>query len=73
MHYVTGVGCVRTVGLRSAGMTPAAGKHPIDKQFATVNGKRMAYVEVGEGDTIVFLQGNPTSSYLWRNVIPHVA
>ena len=54
-------------------MTPTAGKHPTDKRFATVNGKRMAYVEVGEGDPIVFLHGNPTSSYLWRNVIPHVA
>jgi haloalkane dehalogenase len=42
------------------------------KQFANVLGKRMAYVETGEGDPIVFLHGNPTSSYLWRNVIPHV-
>ena len=42
------------------------------KQFADVLGKRMAYVETGEGDPIVFLHGNPTSSYLWRNVIPHV-
>jgi haloalkane dehalogenase len=33
----------------------------------------MAYFDVGEGDPIVFLHGNPTSSYLWRNVIPHVA
>ena len=33
----------------------------------------MAYVEVGEGDPIVFLHGNPTSSYLWRNIIPHVS
>jgi haloalkane dehalogenase len=32
----------------------------------------MAYYEVGQGDPIVFLHGNPTSSYLWRNVIPHV-
>ncbi len=32
----------------------------------------MAYVEVGAGDPIVFLHGNPTSSYLWRNVIPHL-
>ncbi len=32
----------------------------------------MAYVEVGHGDPIVFLHGNPTSSYLWRNVIPHL-
>ena len=37
-----------------------------------VLGKRMAYVEAGEGDPIIFLHGNPTSSYLWRNVIPHV-
>jgi haloalkane dehalogenase len=33
----------------------------------------MAYVEAGEGDPIVFLHGNPTSSYLWRNVIPHLS
>jgi haloalkane dehalogenase len=32
----------------------------------------MAYVEVGEGDPIVLLHGNPTSSYLWRNVLPHL-
>ena len=32
----------------------------------------MAYVDVGSGDPVVFLHGNPTSSYLWRNVIPHV-
>jgi haloalkane dehalogenase len=33
----------------------------------------MAYVDVGSGPPVVFLHGNPTSSYLWRNVIPHVA
>ena len=43
------------------------------KKSATVRGRRMAYVEVGRGDPIVFLHGNPTSSYLWRNVIPHLA
>ena len=42
------------------------------KQFATVKGRRMAYIETGEGDPIVFLHGNPTSSYLWRNVMPHL-
>jgi haloalkane dehalogenase len=42
------------------------------KRFADVLGKRMAYVETGTGDPVVFLHGNPTSSYLWRNVIPHV-
>jgi len=41
------------------------------KQFVEVNGKRMAYVEDGDGDPIVFQHGNPTSSYLWRNVMPH--
>jgi haloalkane dehalogenase len=43
------------------------------KRTATVLGRTMAYVEVGRGHPIVFLHGNPTSSYLWRNVIPHLA
>jgi len=43
------------------------------KQYAEVLGQRMAYVELGEGNPIVFLHGNPTSSYLWRNVIPHLS
>ena len=42
------------------------------KQFAEVNGRRMAYVETGAGDPVLFLHGNPTSSYLWRNIMPHV-
>jgi len=42
------------------------------KKKVTVQGSQMAYVEVGEGDPVVFLHGNPTSSYLWRNVIPHL-
>ena len=42
------------------------------KKTVDVLGKRMAYVDVGSGDPIVFLHGNPTSSYLWRNIIPHV-
>ena len=46
---------------------------PLSKQYATVNGKRMAYHEAGEGRSVVFLHGNPTSSYLWRNIIPHVS
>ena len=46
---------------------------PLSKQYATVNGKQMAYHEVGEGRSVVFLHGNPTSSYLWRNIIPHVS
>ena len=42
------------------------------KSFMTVNGKNLAYVDSGEGDPIVFLHGNPTSSYLWSNVMPHL-
>ena len=44
----------------------------LPKSFVEVKGKRMAYVEMGEGDPVVFLHGNPTSSYLWRNIMPHV-
>ena len=45
---------------------------PATQQFATINGKRIAYLEAGSGDPIVLLHGNPTSSYLWRNVIPQL-
>lgn len=46
---------------------------PLKKSYKTVNGKQMAYHESGQGQTILFLHGNPTSSYLWRNVIPHLS
>ena len=45
---------------------------PYQKQQRQILGSKMAYVEVGEGDPIVLLHGNPTSSYLWRNVLPHL-
>src|SRR5258707_14548238 len=45
---------------------------PYQKQRRPVLGREMAYVEVGEGDPIVLLHGNPTSAYLWRNVLPHL-
>jgi haloalkane dehalogenase len=44
-----------------------------EKKYLDVLGKRMAYVELGEGDPIVFQHGNPTSSYLWRNIMPALA
>ena len=45
-----------------------------EKKFEIVNGRRMAYVEMGDpaGDPILFLHGNPTSSYLWRNIMPYM-
>ena len=46
---------------------------PLSKQYQSVHGKRMAYHDVGSGDPVVFLHGNPTSSYLWRNVVPLVS
>jgi haloalkane dehalogenase len=46
---------------------------PTSKRYQVVDGKRVAFHERGDGDAIVFLHGNPTSSYIWRNVFPHVA
>lgn len=46
---------------------------PLSKQYKTVNGKQMAYHDVGTGDPVVFLHGNPTSSYLWRDIVPYVS
>jgi haloalkane dehalogenase len=54
---------------------PAADPYPRSRVRLSIPGQgeqEMAYVDTGEGDPIVFLHGNPTSSYLWRNVIPHV-
>lgn len=45
---------------------------PYKKKYKTVSNIKMAYVETGAGDPIVFLHGNPTSSYLWRNIIPYL-
>ena len=45
---------------------------PYESNFVTVKGSRLHYVEAGKGDPILLLHGNPTSSYLWRNVIPHL-
>jgi haloalkane dehalogenase len=50
------------------GMVSADSRY--EKKRIEVLGRTMAYVEVGQGDPIVFLHGNPTSSYLWRNVLP---
>ena len=45
----------------------------LNKEFIEIDGKNMAYHQTGEGLPVVFLHGNPTSSYLWRNIIPIVA
>jgi haloalkane dehalogenase len=45
---------------------------PFESRFVEVEGSNLHYVEEGEGEPILFLHGNPTSSYLWRNVIPYL-
>jgi len=50
--------------------TNANDTHP--RRRLQVAGTEIRYVDVGQGDPIVFLHGNPTWSYLWRNIIPHV-
>jgi haloalkane dehalogenase len=63
-------------------MSPSTSGHriaPYPKKAVELGGKRLAYVELGaelgggEGPIFLFLHGNPTSSYLWRNVMPAVA
>ncbi len=45
---------------------------PYESRFLEVHGANIHYIEKGSGDPILFLHGNPTSSYLWRNIIPHL-
>jgi len=45
---------------------------PYQSHYISVHGSKIHYIDKGEGDPILFLHGNPTSSYLWRNIIPHL-
>ena len=69
----------RRVFLKAAAATAAAAAlpapsfaAPFEKKYAEVLGHKMAYIDEGEGRPVVFLHGNPASSYLWRNIIPYV-
>ncbi|MEP4379565.1 MAG: haloalkane dehalogenase [Alphaproteobacteria bacterium] len=53
-------------------MNEISPRMPYAKAFVEVNGQKMAYAEHGTGDPIVFLHGNATSSYMWRNIMPHM-
>ena len=70
LEHAPGANAYLIPGLDGDSDVSALERYP--KKFTQVLGKRMAYVEVGEGDPIVFLHGNPTSSYLWRNIIPYL-
>ena len=52
--------------------TPISADFPFESKYLDVKGSKMHYIDEGEGDPILFLHGNPTSNYLWRNVIPHL-
>ena len=52
---------------------PISSADPHPRRRVRVLDTELAYVDTGGGDPVVFLHGNPTSSYLWRNVITHVA
>ena len=64
---------VQAPGMRTETNVPTSTREwRNQKQRRRVLGSEMAYVEAGTGDPIVLLHGNPTSSYLWRNVLPHL-
>jgi haloalkane dehalogenase len=46
---------------------------PFESRFVEVEGSRLHYIDEGSGNPVLFLHGNPTSSYLWRNIIPYVS
>ncbi len=52
---------------------PQPSAYPFESRYVDVEGYKIHYIEQGEGEPILFAHGNPTSSYLWRNVLPHVA
>ena len=57
-------------------MTPSGQIDPTDphpRRRIAVLDTEMSFVDTGQGDPIVFLHGNPTSSYIWRNIIPYVS
>ena len=45
---------------------------PFKSNFIDIHGSKIHYIDEGSGDPVLFLHGNPTSSYLWRNIIPHM-
>ena len=46
---------------------------PFESHFIEVDGSKLHYIDEGTGEPVLFLHGNPTSSYLWRNIVPHVS
>ncbi|QPF73811.1 haloalkane dehalogenase [Roseateles sp. DAIF2] len=55
-----------------ASTPPISALDALPRRQVEIEGRPQSYVDIGEGRPIVFLHGNPTSSYLWRNIIPHL-
>ena len=53
--------------------TKPSAEFPFESKFITIDGYKIHYVEKGQGEPILLIHGNPTSSYLWRNILPTVA
>ena len=65
--------CFALLGPVQAMAQAASADFPFVSKWVEVRGTKMHYVEVGQGDPILYIHGVPTSAYLWRNVIPHTA
>ena len=61
-----------TSGAEKAAPEAISAEMPYESRYIEVLGSKIHYVEGGQGDPILFLHGNPTSSYLWRNIMPHL-
>lgn len=69
-EFMQSTAAVATLASAAPSLSFASG---YEKKTADVLGHKMAYIDEGEGRPVVFLHGNPTSSYLWRNIIPYVS
>ncbi len=69
-------GCMTIMPMMAPGVDAEpsiSAEFPYESQYVEVLGSKMHFIEQGQGDPILMLHGNPSSSYLWRNVIPHVS
>ena len=79
-HLIVMLGCLGILGFLGTPSlaqqkpitTPISAEFPFESRFIEVLGSNLHYVEKGQGDPILFIHGNPSSSYLWRNIMPYL-
>lgn len=71
-HFLTSTAAMAALGLPKLTLAAGSADFPFEMKTKEILGQSMAYVDEGSGDPVVFFHGNPTSSYLWRNIIPAV-